>query len=179
MRKGYLILTLSLSALGLTDHSDAAISGQIQARLVISSGCEISSGSSAAPGGAVNNFGMLDFGSQGPTWRNPVSADLDNGNNGKLAVTCNPSVTGFNVTIDGGTHGDGTTRRLSNGSQMIPYKIYFDAGRHNDYSIGQQRTFAVTSGAQVPIPVYGAIEVNTSALPAGVYTDTLMVTLDW
>jgi spore coat protein U-like protein len=179
MKKGYLILTLSLSAAGIADPSDAAISGQIQARLVISSGCEVTSGSSTVSGGMISDFGVLDFGSQGPTWRNPVGADLDNGNNGKLAVTCNPSVTGFTVTIDGGTHGDGTTRRLSNGSQFIPYNLYFDAGRHNGYSIGQQRTFTVTTGTQVPIPVYGAIEVNTSALPAGVYTDTLMVTLDW
>lgn len=47
------------------------------------------------------------------------------------------------------------------------------------YSIGQQHNFAVTSGAQIPIPVFGTVVANTRAVPAGVYTDTLTVTLDW
>ncbi|MCF5398478.1 fimbrial major subunit CsuA/B family protein, partial [Pseudomonas syringae] len=32
---------------------------------------------------------------------------------------------------------------------------------------------------QVPIPVFGSVVANTRALPAGIYTDTLTVTLDW
>jgi spore coat protein U-like protein len=94
-------------------------------------------------------------------------------------VACNPSVTGFTVTIDGGTHGDGTTRRLSNGRQTLPYQLFLDASGSQRYSIGQQHNFAVTSGAQIPIPVFGTVVANTRAVPAGVYTDTLTVTLDW
>ncbi|MEG2797403.1 MAG: spore coat protein U domain-containing protein, partial [Pseudomonas sp.] len=98
---------------------------------------------------------------------------------GKLNVACNPSVTGFTVTIDGGAHGDGATRRLSNGRQTIPYQLFLDASGNQSYSIGQQHNFAVTSGAQIPIPVFGSVVANTRAVPAGVYTDTLTVTLDW
>ena len=47
--------------------------------------------------------------------------DLSDAGNGKLEVSCNPSLTGFTVTIDDGAHDDGTTRRLSNGTQTIPY----------------------------------------------------------
>ena len=47
------------------------------------------------------------------------------------------------------------------------------------YSIGQQRNFVVTRGTQIPIPVFGSVVANTRALPAGIYTDTLTVTLDW
>ena len=83
------------------------------------------------------------------------------------------------VTIDGGVNGNGSNRQLSNGVRMVPYKLYFDAARQKDYSIGQRHNFAVDTGAQVSIPVYGALEANTSALPEGVYLDTLMVTLDW
>lgn len=156
--------------------ANAAVSGQIQARLTIIAGCEVTNGGGS--GSSVSDFGTLDFGQQGPTWDTPISASLGEGA-GKLNVACNPSVTGFTVTIDGGTHGDGTTRRLSNGSQTIPYQLFLDASGNQRYSIGQHHNFAVTSGAQVPIPVFGAVVANTRALPAGVYTDTLTVTLDW
>ncbi|MDB5995034.1 MAG: putative exported protein [Pseudomonas sp.] len=161
----------------LTEDAQAAVSGQIQARLTIIAGCEVTNGGSA--GSPVNDFGTLDFGQQGPTWTNPIKASLSDDGSGKLNVACNPSVTGFTVTIDGGTHGDGTTRRLSNGSQTIPYQLFLDASGSQSYSIDQQHNFAVTSGVQIPIPVFGSVVANTRAVPAGVYTDTLTVTLDW
>jgi spore coat protein U-like protein len=161
----------------LAPVAQAAVSGQIHARLTIIAGCEVTNG--ASPGSPVSDFGTLDFGQQGPTWNNPIKASLNEEGNGKLNVACNPSVTGFTVTIDGGTHGDGTTRRLSNGTLTIPYQLFLDASGNQSYSIGQQHNFAVTSGAQVPIPVFGSVVANTRALPAGVYTDTLTVTLDW
>ncbi|MGY3174893.1 SCPU domain-containing protein [Pseudomonas sp. MWU12-2312b] len=157
--------------------AQAAVSGQIYARLTISAGCEVTNG--ASPGSPISDFGTLDFGQQGPTWSGPIKANLSKEGSGKLNVACNPSVTGFTVTIDGGTHGDGTTRRLSNGTWSIPYQLFLDASGNQSYSIGQQHNFAVTSGAQVPIPVFGSVVANTRALPAGVYTDTLTVTLDW
>lgn len=161
----------------MTGVAQAAVSGQIHARLTIIAGCEVTNGGNAAS--PVNDFGTLDFGQQGPTWSSPIKATLGEDGNGKLNVACNPSVTGFTVTIDGGTHGDGTTRRLSNGRQTLPYQLFVDASGNQSYSIGQQRNFAVTSGAQIPIPVFGSVVANTRAVPAGVYTDTLTVTLDW
>lgn len=62
---------------------------------------------------------------------------------------------------------------------MIPYHLFFDAAGSDSYSIGQQHRFKVVSGGQVPIPVYGMVMANPNALPAGVYRDTLRVTLDW
>jgi len=158
----------------LADSAHAAITGQIQARLVISSACEVSR---ATPLGA-SMAARLDFGSQGPTWSRPLNANLQ-GNSSNLQVTCNSQVTGFTVTIDGGTNGDGVSRYLSNGRQSIPYRLFIDAGGTDSYSIGQQRNFAVGNGTQVPIPVYGAVVANTNALPEGVYSDLLTVTLDW
>lgn len=155
----------------------AAVSGQIQARLTIIAGCEVSNGGDA--GSPVSDFGTLDFGAQGPTWDNPIRARLGEDGSGRLNVACDPSVNGFTVTIDGGAHGDGTTRRLSNGRQTLPYQLFVDAAGNQSYSIGQQHNFAVTSGTQVPIPVFGSVVANTRAVPAGVYTDTLTVTLDW
>ncbi|WCM54105.1 spore coat U domain-containing protein [Pseudomonas sp. WJP1] len=161
----------------LAGVAQAAVSGQIQARLTLIAGCEVTNGGNSD--GPAGDFGTLDFGQQGPTWSTPIKASISDEASGKLNVACNPSVTGFTVTIDGGTHGDGTTRRLSNGRQTIAYQLFLDASGNRSYSIGQQHNFAVTSGAQIPIPVFGSVVANTRALPAGVYSDTLTVTLDW
>ncbi len=162
----------------LVNTAQAAVSGQIQAQLIISAGCQVTS---AGGGGTGNNPGLLDFGSQGPTWTAPLNAQMHS-SNGNLAVTCGASSSGptsFTVSIDGGTHGDGTARYLSNGSRSVPYRLTVDAAGTDNYRIGQQHTFAAGSGTQIAIPVYGAVLANKGALPAGTYSDTLTVTLDW
>ncbi|QJI38964.1 MULTISPECIES: Csu type fimbrial protein [unclassified Pseudomonas] len=162
------------------DAQAAAVTGQIHARLVITASCQVSKGADSAPVSPDGGSALLDFGSHGPTWDNRLGASVSDGDKAALAVSCNPSVvSSFTVTIDGGAHGDGTTRRLSNGRQTIPYRLSADPAGRNTYSIGQQRNFVVTKGAQVPIPVFGSVVANTRALPAGIYTDTLTVTLDW
>ena len=164
----------------LADDAQAAVSGQIHARLVITASCEVSKTVESAPVSPTGGSAMLDFGAQGPTWNNPLAANVTDGDKAPLSVSCNPSVvSSFTVTIDGGANGDGTTRRLSNGRQTIPYRLSADPLGRSAYSIGQQRNFVVTRGTQVPIPVFGSVVANTQALPAGIYTDTLTVTLDW
>ncbi|NWE18174.1 spore coat protein U domain-containing protein [Pseudomonas sp. P7548] len=176
--------SLALAAFGglllLADDAWAVVaSGQIHARLVITASCQVSSVESA-PVSPTGGTALLDFGSQGPTWNNTLAAGVTDGDKAPLSVSCNPSVvSSFTVTIDGGAHGDGTTRRLSNGTQTIPYRLSADPLGHSTYNIGQQRNFVVTRGAQIPIPVFGSVVANTRALPAGIYTDTLTVTLDW
>ncbi|KAF0865732.1 spore coat U domain-containing protein [Pseudomonas sp. LD120] len=175
--------TRTIVALGglclLVPDAQAAISGQIQARLVITASCQVTHGAGGAPGSAVGDLGMLDFGQQGPTWISPIKASLGDNAEGQLQVACNPSVTGFTVSINGGLNGDGTTRRLSNGRLSIPYRLFVDASGSHSYSIGQQRNFAVSGNSRIPIPVFGSVVANTRAIPAGVYTDTLTITLDW
>lgn len=164
----------------LAEDAQAAVAGQIHARLVITASCQVSKGNDSAPVSPDGGSALLDFGSHGPTWDKGLGAGISDSDKVALAVSCNPSVvSSFTVTIDGGAHGDGITRRLSNGRQTIPYRLSADPAGRSTYSIGQQRNFVVTKGAQVPIPVFGSVVANTRALPAGIYTDTLTVTLDW
>ncbi|KAF2411250.1 spore coat U domain-containing protein [Pseudomonas antarctica] len=175
----------ALAAMGglllLADDAQAgAVNGQVHARLVITASCEVSKNVERAPVSPTGGTAILDFGSQGPTWNNPLGAGVTDGSKAPLSVSCNPSVvSSFTVTIDGGANGDGATRRLSNGRHTIPYRLSADPLGRSAYSIGQQRNFVVTKGTQVPIPVFGLVVANTKALPAGIYTDTLTVTLDW
>ncbi|TDF81517.1 spore coat U domain-containing protein [Pseudomonas sp. H9] len=173
------VLLLSIGPLLLVSPDAlAGVSGHIQARLVISAACQIS----GDPGNALDHAGsgVLDFGSQGPSWSRPLRSHLDEeGEAGSLQVRCNPSVRAFTVSINGGANGDGANRRLSNGRELIPYQLSADPSGNARYGIGQQRNFSINSAAQIPIPIYGAVVAHPQALPAGIYRDTLMVTLDW
>jgi len=172
------ILLLSLGPLLLSTSVHGAMSGHIQARLVLTSACQISndpSVTSPAAGG-----GVLDFGQQGPLWNQTLRAAVDDpGGTGNLQISCNPQVRAFTVTINGGSNPDGATRRLSNGGVLIPYQLSTDPAGRSNYGIGQQLNFTVSSAQQIPIPIYGVVVANPKALPAGVYRDTLTVTLDW
>ncbi|QXI30362.1 Csu type fimbrial protein [Pseudomonas vanderleydeniana] len=156
------------------DAGATMMTGAIQVQLVISPACEVGSAGTALSG----NLGQLNFGNQGPTWTGPINASIQN-SGANLHVTCNASVSGFTVTIDGGVNGDGSTRRLSNGNRTIAYRLTVDAEGNDTYRVGEQRNFAVTSDVRSPIPVFGIVVANTNALPSGIYSDTLTVTLDW
>lgn len=177
MKPSYIVL-ISLGPLLVCPTANAAVSGHIQARLVISAACQISNTPAGEPVGG--GLGLLDFGSQGPTWTRPINANLDEtAGNGTLQVSCNPSVRAFTVSINGGSNNAGGVRRLSNGRELIPYQLAADPSGTARYDIGQQRNFSISSAAQIPIPIYGAVVAQPKALPAGIYRDTLMVTLDW
>ncbi|WP_367375394.1 spore coat protein U domain-containing protein [Pseudomonas lini] len=120
------VMTLG-TVLLLAEEAQAAISGQIDARLIIIASCAVTNDITNIVGSPVGDFGLLDFGSQGPAWTDPINANPSDAGNGTLEVSCNPSVTGFTVTINGGIHGDGTIRGLSNGTQTIPYRLFLDA----------------------------------------------------
>ncbi|MCU1724362.1 MULTISPECIES: spore coat U domain-containing protein [Pseudomonas] len=171
------ILLLSLGPLLLSTSVNGALNGHIQARLVITSACQISSEQPGAPPAGAG--GVLDFGQQGPVWNDTLRANLDEPGGSNLQVSCNPQVRAFTVTINGGANPDGTTRRLSNGGVLIPYQLSTDPAGRSNYGIGQQLNFSVSSAAQIPIPIYGVVTANPKALPAGIYRDTLTVTLDW
>ena len=176
----YLAVIAMCGSLWLADDAQAAVaSGFIQARMVISASCEVSMGAATAPVSPNGGTVMIDFGSQGPTWSNPLGAGISAGDKAPLSVACNPTVASFTVTIDGGANAMGNTRRLSNGRQTIPYQLMADPLGRTAYSIGQQHNFVAANGTQMTIPVWGAVVANTTALPAGIYTNTLTVTLDW
>ncbi|MDZ3990869.1 spore coat U domain-containing protein [Pseudomonas sp. Teo4] len=173
------ILLLSLGQLLLPSGiAHGTTTGFIQARLVISAACQISSGSEQPA--SLANPGVMDFGARGPNWDQPLRSQVDKvAGEGGLQISCTPEVRAFNVRINGGLNGSDGVRRLSNGRQTIAYQLALDPGGNSHYGIGQAHAFIVSSTRQVPIPIYGVVVAQSRALPAGLYRDTLRVTLDW
>ncbi|MCY1410150.1 Spore Coat Protein U domain protein [compost metagenome] len=176
-RTSILVLTLGPLLLpGGAAHGTS--SGFIQARLVISAACQINS--NEAQPATLGSTGLLDFGDRGPNWDQPLRSRVDNvGGQGSLQISCTPEVRAFNVRINAGLNGSDGVRRLSNGRELIPYQLAVDPGGNSRYGIGQARAFTISSTRQIPIPIYGVVVAQPRALPAGLYRDTLRVTLDW
>lgn len=172
------ILLLTLGPLLLpSGAAHGTTTGFIQARLVISAACQISSDPQPA---TLGNPGLMDFGARGPTWDQPLTSRVDEaGGEGSLQISCSPQVRAFSVRINAGQNGSDGVRRLSNGRELIPYQLAIDPGGNSRYGIGQARTFTISSIQQVPVPIYGVVVAQPRALPAGLYRDTLRVTLDW
>ncbi|WP_168391198.1 Csu type fimbrial protein [Acinetobacter indicus] len=154
--------------------SFAAITGQVDVKLNISSGCTVDN---SQVEGNMNKFGVLDFGKSASTWSNVLTAEVaSSGNGGDLTVTCDADVTQFNVSVNGGERGD---RTLSNAEDTVAYNVYQDAARSKLYELNTNVAFPVTAGKAVPVPMYGAIAANTTPVSGGDYTDTLLVTVSF
>ena len=153
--------------------AQAGITGQVEVKLNISSGCEVGG---ANVSGNTNQFGELDFGKQAPTWSNVLTADVKGaGKGGNLSVKCDDGVGGFAVAINGGERGDRTVKE--SGGDTVAYNIYQNAARSTEYAINAPIDF-VYKGAEVAIPIYGAIAPNTAkGKTAGEYTDVLLVSV--
>jgi spore coat protein U-like protein len=152
----------------------AAITGQVDVKLNVSSGCTVDNSSE---NGGINKFGTLDFGKTASTWENILTAEVaSSSNGGDITVTCDSGVSGFNVSVDGGEKGD---RQLSNGTDNVPYNVYQDAARSKLYEINTPVAFATsgTAASPVKIPLYGAVPKNTNPVSQGDYKDTLLVTV--
>ena len=164
----------AISATLATANVSAAITGQVDVKLNVSSGCTVDNSSE---NGGINKFGTIDFGKTSSTWENILTAEVaSSANGGDITVTCDSGVSGFNVSVDGGEKGD---RQLTNGTDNVPYNIYQDAARSKLYEINTPVAFATTgtTSSSVKIPLYGAVPKNINPVSDGDYKDTLLVTV--
>lgn len=177
---------LTLAAIGLAPMAQAqTLAGTLNARMMLTSGCVIY-GSAGTTTGA--NFGTLDFGSRAATFTGSVIAVAMGGEGGagSTQVVCSPEIAGITISVDGGTHaGLGSangvgTRAMSNGSAFIPYDVFQDPA-HTIPFIASTASSALSvpiTGLPFVLPIYGmATKTNPIALPSGLYTDQLQVTL--
>lgn len=141
--------------------------------LIVTNGCRLNS-SSAITGVAL---GVLNFG-QSMTTNSAIDAETTGANNG-IYLRCTPG-TNVAIKINAGLYGTGTTRnmRRSGFTTNLNYQIYKDAMRSQiwDNTTGVTHTFV--NDSEVYFPIYGRVLAQTTP-PAGIYTDTLLVTVEY
>ncbi|MBU2983079.1 spore coat U domain-containing protein [Lentibacter algarum] len=97
---------------------------------------------------------------------------------GSIVVLCTGSRTGATVTLGAGQNEEGGTRKMaSTGGDLLPYTVFSDAGHSSAVASGGT-VFSGNLTAVVPqaIPVYG--QIPPGSYSAGLYTDTILVTLN-
>lgn len=111
---------------------------------------------------------------------NPTSATATAVNT-TIVVTCTTGVP-FTVGLDHGANSASvTTRQMKNGSNALNYGLYQDSGHATNWgNTPGTDTPASTTATATPttMTVYGLIPASQN-VPAGVYTDTVQVTVNY
>ncbi|WP_049808771.1 spore coat U domain-containing protein [Luteibacter sp. UNCMF331Sha3.1] len=118
----------------------------------------------------------VNFGSQPST-----ATNVDN--QGALNVNCTPSAP-YTISLDNGQNGtDANSRKMSNGTALVPYQLYRAASRGAADVWGSTtgaggNVFAGTgTGTVQNLPVYG--RVPSANFPAGSYSDVITATITY
>lgn len=161
---------------GFAVSAQAAVTGQVDVKLEVSTGCTVE-GSKVE--GNMNQFGTLDFGRTSGMWNNVLTAQVaSEGTGGHLTVTCDGAdPVDFTVAIDGGERSNRSLKNTQT-ADVVAYEVYRDAARTNQYVINTPQQFTTVSGQAQEVPIFGAIAANSAtAKAAGEYKDTLLVTV--
>ncbi|GBQ26390.1 spore coat U domain-containing protein [Gluconacetobacter sacchari] len=183
-RPGHTGLLVAAAAFAL-GHPDVAaaqtsITGTIGVTLTLTSACSIN-GTILASGSSAN-FGTLDFGTA-TTLFTQQDAQVLTGSSGGISLTCSPGISP-QLTVTSGGNDTKTTgghlHALVSGSSNVSYDLYSDSSRTT--VVQNNAALALTaSSTTYTTNLYGRVfgAGTASVLPAGVYTDTLNVTLSF
>lgn len=168
-------LLASTAILCASTASMAAITGKVDVKLNVSTGCVVE-GSNI--NGAINNFGTLDFGKTASDWSNVLTAELvAPGDTGKIEVKCDGTdPVPFTVSVNGGDRGD-RSLKASQGADTVIYSVYRDAARSTEYAINTPADFIAEPNTSTTVPMYGSIKPAQGAKAQDEYTDTLLVNI--
>jgi len=121
-------------------------------------------------------FGTLNFGTQSGVAATPASASFVQSTSINLA--CTPGTT-LSMSINQGANFT-TTRnlKLPNFSNTVPYTLFSNASRTTVIPVNQAVPLSYSNANNITLPIYGQLQLPGTAR-AGVYTDTLTVTLSW
>ncbi|MDF7648283.1 spore coat protein U domain-containing protein [Candidatus Pantoea formicae] len=185
--KLFLLASSLTMALPVTTYA-ASTTGTIAATLTLTTGCLVN-GQSATTG---VNFGSLNFGTSAATF-DSLGATLVGSSGNGIYVRCTTGQT-FNVQVTGSNTAPATVygtvstqprylRLGSDNTQGIAYTIYSDAAYTtaiaNNTNIAASGTTDATLGTNYAI--YGRIVGGgyNPIIPAGTYTDTINVSVNY
>lgn len=163
------LLSAAVASAGLTlsnVHAQALPSpatDDMAVTITIENACEISTAPTT-----------LDFGAHGV-----LSANVDN--ESTMSVTCTTAAP-YDIGLDAGLNGAGdiTARKMINGLATVDYQLYQAAGRTTVWgdTVDDDRLASEGTGTAQLFTVYGRVPPQTTP-PAGVYTDTVAVTVTY
>lgn len=112
----------------------------------------------------------LAFGAYNPVTSDPLDAT------GNINVACTNGTAGAYITLSEGENSLDSIRRLTDGTNFLPYTLSSDSNRSQVWLPSTQillKTFTATTQDTI---VYGRIASNQN-VPVGDYSDTVVVTV--
>lgn len=122
-------------------------------------------------------IGSLAFGAASALSQETRSASLVT--SGSFTLSCTPGIS-LTLRIDGGQQPAGERQlKRTNGNEVLAYQLYQDAAFQSVIGIGQPVSVDTsTTPDNITLPVWGRVMLPGN-LPAGSYSDELVVTLEW
>ena len=171
---GIIVVVVAASALATSAHAQTA-SGTIGVSLNILAACAVNGGNSAATMGRI---GTIAFADQSGVFSNADATMVAQGSTNAVTVLCTPGLAP-KVTVGAGANDAGNVRQLAYLGQTVAYRLYTDASRQDEITIGRQISLGTAATPALTLPIFARASSNGLALPAGTYTDTVQVTLSW
>lgn len=158
------LLTLAALTLAATPAFAATETTTMAVSATVTEACQVSASS-------------LAFGTY-----NPLAGDVDG--EATISVTCTSGTSAWIGLGEGANPDDGSSpaapvRRMTDGTAFLRYDLYSDSNRSTAWTDEQAGGVAFTgTGAAEEFTVYGTIPGGQS-VPAGAYTDTVVVTVNF
>ena len=159
------LIATALVAAGFAGTANAAtpVSTTFQAKIVITEACSFSTAATD-----------VDF----QTKARGSAGDVDA--TGTLVVTCTNG-TPYTIALSAGSQAGATvtTRKMSNGTNSLPYGLFRDTNRTQNWgnTIGTDTVAGTGNGNPQNVPVFGRVlSAGTTLVPAGTYVDTIQAT---
>lgn len=137
----------------------ATTTGNLSVTATVESSCTVNSPTLA--------FGSYNFSSNNDATTN-------------ISVTCT-SGTPYRISLGAGIHGvDADNRKMeTGGGDQLTYQLYEDSNRTDVWADESADPASTATGSAVNHTVYGRIPSGQGSVPAGSYSDTVVITLSY
>ncbi|WP_332819839.1 Csu type fimbrial protein [Sphingopyxis sp.] len=171
------LLAVVASGGGLFSPVHAETTAEFDVSATVTSGCLVDG---LGDSGHAGNIGTLDFGTDSTF--SIATHSASSASNQIIRLRCTPGIA-LAMSVDGGDHAAAGARHLQLGSDSgarIAYAVCSDAGCTLPITIGGSTSVSITpaNSDDVRLPLFATLTLP-GALPPGVYSDTLTVTLAW
>lgn len=158
-------------------HAAGQIQGDLEIQLTIGDGCEVTNGTVSGTG---NSFGRIDFGTQSSLMTSVIDAQsVASAGAGTIQLNCTKDVA-YTVSLDNGRNATSGKRnmKLATGTDLVAYDLYQDAARSKVWN-EQNKLTGKGTGVAIDLTVYGRVPKAVATPPAGLYSDSVLVTVAW
>ncbi|EGR0266879.1 Csu type fimbrial protein [Vibrio alginolyticus] len=172
--RGFSLVAMSLCS--LTVLADATQTFQVSA--TVDTGCLINGAVQEESATQAGQIGTLDFGEHSSVYATEVQGSITYSSS--LTLSCTPGIT-MNVSVNGGMNESDGVRKLKHSEEAttVDYFLFQDLNYTQVLDIDTQYSVDTDQDPDnIQFPIWAKATINGNEV-AGIYMDTLTLTLEW